>query len=30
MHATEGWQDVAVRITAILFDGPRFGARNAG
>ena len=30
MHATEGWQDEAVRITAILFDGLRFGAQNAG
>jgi hypothetical protein len=26
MRATEGWQDEAVRITAILFDGLRFGA----
>jgi AcrR family transcriptional regulator len=30
MHATEGWQDEAVRITAILFDGLRFGAQNIG
>jgi AcrR family transcriptional regulator len=29
MHATEGWQDEAVRITAILFDGLRFGAEKA-
>ncbi|MEV1248235.1 hypothetical protein [Nonomuraea sp. NPDC049750] len=29
MHATEGWQNEAVRITAILFDGLRFGAQNA-
>ncbi|MDW6065963.1 helix-turn-helix domain-containing protein [Streptomyces sp. FXJ1.4098] len=30
MHATEGWQDEAVRITAILFGDLRFGAQNAG
>lgn len=30
MHTTEGWQDEAVHITAILFDGLRFGAQNAG
>lgn len=30
MHTTEGWQDEAAQITAILFDGLRFGARNAG
>lgn len=30
MRATEGWQDEAVRITAILFDGLRFGAKDAG
>ncbi|MEV8059980.1 TetR/AcrR family transcriptional regulator [Streptomyces antimycoticus] len=29
MHTTEGWQDEAAQITAILFDGLRFGARNA-
>ena len=29
MHATEGWHDEAVRITAILFDGLRFGAADA-
>lgn len=29
MHTTEGWQDEAVRITAILLDGLRFGAQNA-
>ncbi|GAA5114497.1 TetR/AcrR family transcriptional regulator [Pseudonocardia adelaidensis] len=27
---TEGWQDEAVRITAIFFDGLRFGAQKAG
>lgn len=26
MHATEGWQDEARQITAVLFDGLRFGA----
>jgi hypothetical protein len=30
MHTTEGWQDEAVRITAILLDGLRFGAQNIG
>jgi predicted methyltransferase MtxX (methanogen marker protein 4) len=30
MHATQGWQDEAVRITAILFDGLRADAHNAG
>jgi hypothetical protein len=30
MHATQGWQDEAVRITAILFDGLRAGGHNAG
>ncbi|MCQ8835068.1 TetR/AcrR family transcriptional regulator, partial [Streptomyces malaysiensis] len=30
MHTTEGWQDEAVRITAILVDGLRFGADHAG
>jgi predicted methyltransferase MtxX (methanogen marker protein 4) len=30
MRATEGWQDEAVRITVILFDGLRFGAGKAG
>ncbi|MFF0401601.1 TetR/AcrR family transcriptional regulator [Streptomyces sp. NPDC005248] len=30
MHATEGWQDEAAHITAILFDGLRFGAQKAG
>ncbi|GAA4263946.1 TetR/AcrR family transcriptional regulator [Dactylosporangium darangshiense] len=30
MHATDGWKHEAVRITAILFDGLRFGAPNAG
>ncbi|WP_398658066.1 TetR/AcrR family transcriptional regulator [Streptomyces shenzhenensis] len=30
MHATEGWQDEAVRITAILYDGLRYGADHAG
>jgi AcrR family transcriptional regulator len=29
MHATQGWQDEAVRITALLFDGLRFGATRA-
>ena len=29
MHTTEGWRDEAVRITAILLDGLRFGAQNA-
>lgn len=29
MRATEGWQDEAVRITGILFDGLRLGARDA-
>lgn len=29
MHTTEGGQDEAAQITAILFDGLRFGARNA-
>jgi len=29
MRATEGWRDEAVRITEILFDGLRFGARSA-
>ncbi|WP_086710592.1 TetR/AcrR family transcriptional regulator [Streptomyces antimycoticus] len=29
MHTTEGWQDEAAQITAILFDGLRFGAGNA-
>ncbi len=28
MHATQGWQDEAVRITALLFDGLRFGAQG--
>ena len=27
MHATDGWQDEAIRITALLFDGLRYGAR---
>jgi hypothetical protein len=30
MHATQGWQDEAVRITAILFDGLRYSAHNPG
>ncbi|MET8118491.1 TetR/AcrR family transcriptional regulator [Micromonospora sp. NPDC005189] len=30
MHATDGWTDEAVRITAILFDGLRCGVRNPG
>jgi hypothetical protein len=30
MHATQGWQDEAVRITAILFEGLRYGAHNPG
>jgi hypothetical protein len=29
MRPTEGWRDEAVHITAILFDGLRFGAPNA-
>ncbi|WP_456340808.1 SbtR family transcriptional regulator [Streptomyces mirabilis] len=29
MHATEGWRDYAVRITALLFDGLRHGAEVA-
>ncbi len=29
MHATEGWQNEAVLIAAILFDGLRFGAQNS-
>jgi hypothetical protein len=27
MRATEGWQDDALSITALLFDGLRYGAR---
>jgi hypothetical protein len=30
MRTTEGWQDEAVRITAIILDGLRFGAQNTG
>ncbi|WP_432832682.1 TetR/AcrR family transcriptional regulator [Dactylosporangium sp. CA-092794] len=30
MRATDGWKDEAVRITAILFDGLRFGAPQQG
>jgi hypothetical protein len=30
MRTTEGWQEEAVRITAIIFDGLRFGAQNTG
>lgn len=30
MHAAEGWQDEAVCITGILFDGLRFGTQNTG
>lgn len=29
MRATEGWQEEAVHITGILFDGLRYGARGA-
>ncbi|MFI2364918.1 TetR/AcrR family transcriptional regulator [Promicromonospora sp. NPDC019610] len=29
MRATDGWQDEAVRITGLLFDGLRFGAQDA-
>ncbi|MFF8022954.1 hypothetical protein ACFZDJ_17850 [Streptomyces sp. NPDC007896] len=29
MHATEGSRDDAVRITALLFDGLRYGAEAA-
>lgn len=29
MRATDGWQDEAVRITGLLFDGLRFGAADA-
>ncbi|WP_457757725.1 SbtR family transcriptional regulator [Streptomyces mirabilis] len=29
MHATEGWRDYAVRITALLFGGLRRGAEVA-
>jgi hypothetical protein len=30
MHAVEGWQDEATRITTILLNGLRYGARGAG
>jgi AcrR family transcriptional regulator len=30
MRATEGWQDEALSITALLFDGLRFGAQDRG
>ena len=30
MRTTEGWQEEAVRITAIILDGLRFGAQNTG
>lgn len=29
MRATEGWRDEAAHITGLLFDGLRYGARNA-